>query len=672
MKQELTVEAFFKPGGLIASVKENFAPRKGQPEASQLILDAKAQNISLLIEAGTGYGKSFAVLVPAIIEAVEHGSRVVISTGTLTLQDQYVAKDLPLLQAACAKEGYLFTFAVAKGRGNMVCRAKLGEPGLPATELTRWAYSQKVGTDSGDMASVPFPYNPMDWSTIGADDDCQRSACPYYVKGRKEPSDCFVYQAAFKYTHADVVVANHTLVLIDLQREAGTLIGPYSMLIIDEAHEFGEKARDTWGTDFKPRTISKSLSLMDRMLGKVGVEYITPDIRGEFKATEQAIFDPFHPILGQSIALKQINPPSIVTTSHEHAQTMIDMMKKMNRDLSALVARPEDDPQTVVIRSCKDRLNKLTSDLMRVYGDGIDENFKHNWLVYLETAYTTKREQYPVLNLKPIDIAPLMRSQLFASVPTTVLMSATMRVNNSFDYVRRNLGVPDTALEFLGESPFDFANKVIGYWPQHLPDPQSNEQRYLEALAKEIVNCIQKAQGRSLVLFTNLKHMNYCCNYARQNLSYNVLCQGESSKAVLIDRFTREIDSVLFGSKTFMTGVDFAGQTCSCVILSKCAFPVPSDPMFRARADMIDENGGSSFMELSLPMMIFDLLQSFGRLIRTTDDEGVFALLDSRARKKSYCNNILRSLPPIQWRENVSKATPTHRSARSRIGELDE
>ncbi len=226
----LEVAEFFTPEtGLIAKAKKNFAPREGQAALSRLISGAIDTGVHVIAEAETGFGKSFAVLVPAIIQAIEHGKRIVISTETLALQDQYIYKDLPLLQKACQKAGYNFYYAVAKGKSNYVCRLKVTEENRATdTPLMQWASDLTIN-DSGDVSDITFEFEPLDWHKIACDDDCTKKACPFYGAGvnvEKGETECFVYQARRDYNEAQIVVANHTLVLLDAQLGAGALLGP--------------------------------------------------------------------------------------------------------------------------------------------------------------------------------------------------------------------------------------------------------------------------------------------------------------------------------------------------------------------------------------------------------------------------------------------------------------
>jgi ATP-dependent DNA helicase DinG len=293
-------------------------------------------------------------------------------------------------------------------------------------------------------------------------------------------------------------------------------------------------------------------------------------------------------------------------------------------------------------------------DLKVVYGDAVEEEYEENWLAFLETGYNYKREPHGILNLKPIDVGPLMSGLILDKVPATIMMSATMKINGSFSFMKRELGLPSNAVEFVGESPFDFSTQVVGYFPTHLPSPDKDE--YLEAVIDEAVSIIEYMNGRTMMLFTNMGHMRQVCDAVRERVSYTCYVQGQAQKNTLINLFSNDTHSCLFATRSFFTGVDIPGETLSCVILVKAPFRVPTEPMFKAKCDLLDSNGINSFSSYSMPLMLFDVRQAFGRLIRSITDNGLFVLLDSRALKKSYGGNILRSLPRLDKISGIGEA----------------
>ncbi|NBV35315.1 MAG: DEAD/DEAH box helicase, partial [Proteobacteria bacterium] len=304
----ISVDDFYKKDGLIAQVKPGFAQREGQQKLSELIynqleLGPDGGGEHVLAEGPTGFGKSIALLVPAIVAVLEgKATRVVISTETLALQDQYVTKDLPLLLAAVEAAGYSFTFAAAKGRSNYGCLAKtVGSKDFALTPVQAWLKTQKVGIDTGDLGSVPDLILPdvRAWTDVGADEDCERRGCRFYGDGPKiGKTDCFVYAARRDYLNAQIIVTNHTMLLLDRQHTSvdtpeGPVLGPYDLLIVDEAHTLPEKAAAAWGFELGARTLSSAVRFVQKVLTRMHFECVTDDDVDGFRALETRLLDLF-------------------------------------------------------------------------------------------------------------------------------------------------------------------------------------------------------------------------------------------------------------------------------------------------------------------------------------------------------------------------------------------
>lgn len=645
----LTVSDFFAPGtGVIARKKPDFVARAGQQELSELIISlAETPGKHVLAEAPTGFGKSFAALVPAILTAVYGGKRVVISTETIALQDQYVDKDLPLLQAACEEVGIKFTFAVAKGRSNYVCKIKLDEtPGMGQSRFQKWAALQELPQNTGDRASVPFDITNDDWREVGADEDCERKACPFFGEGAMGHSDCFVFAARREYLEADIVVTNHTLLLIDADLGQGALVGPHDLLIVDEAHTLPEQAQRVWGMEIGPGTISSTLRLIDKMLRRSGIDHFNHGFLDSYRSLEDDMFEPLNSVITKGSVLISKVPQTRLEDSKGAAVALRASLVGERKGLGEMKHLSEH--QEEVVRAGVEKISKLVRTLNGIYGDAIEDEYKDNWIVFLESKrHARSGRNYCVMHLKPIDIAPLFRAKLLTLIPNVVFMSATLMVNNSFFFMRKEMGLArDDTIEFIGKTPFDYKKQVIGYFPTDLPDPDAPD--YTERLAKRIKTIINRRGGQALVLFTSSQLMETVYEAVQGKLKHTAYCQGQASKAALIERFKEETDSCLFATRSFFTGVDIPGDALSNVILTKAPFRVPSDPLFNAKCRKIRERGGNDFSDYSMPLMIMDVRQGFGRLIRTATDTGLFAFLDSRANKKAYGKTIRSSLPAMQ------------------------
>lgn len=649
---KLAVSDFFTPvTGVIAKVKPDFVARTGQQELAELIMGLEeTPGTHVLAEAPTGFGKSFAALVPAILTAVQKRRRVVISTETIALQDQYVDKDLPLLQIACAAVGIHFDYAVAKGRSNYICKMRLDEmPDMAAGAKDRfrdWAGKQELPQHTGDRATVPFDITNEEWREVGADEDCERKACPFYGEGATGHSDCFVFSAKRQFLEADIVVTNHTLLLIDADLGQGALLGPHELLIVDEAHTLPEQAQRVWGMEIGPSTISSTLRLVDKMLRRSGIDHFNHGFLDSYRRLEDQMFAPLIPVVHKgSVPISKV-PTTALDNSKTAALTLKANLMDERKALGEMKHLTEH--QTEVARASTEKISKLVRTLSGIYGDNIEDEYKNNWIVFLEAKrHQRSGHKYCVMHLKPIDVAPLFKAKLLTLVSNVVFMSATLIVNNSFMFMRKEMGLSrDTTIEFVGQTPFDYKKQVIGYFPTDLPDNTAPD--YEVRLAKRIKTIINRRGGQALVLFTSTQLMESVYEALEGKLKHPAYRQGQASKATLIERFKDETDSCLFATRSFFTGVDIPGDALSNVILTKAPFRVPSDPLFAAKCAKIKERGGDDFKDYAMPLMLMDVRQGFGRLIRTATDTGLFAFLDSRANKKAYGATIRRSLPAMR------------------------
>lgn len=639
----LTPKSFFKTGGLINNVKPNFSPREGQEELSNLILKAIQDQKHIVSEAPTGFGKSFAVLVPAIIEAIENNRKTVISTETITLQDQYLMVDLPLLARALEPLGIKLNFAAAKGKNNYLCRAKVLEESGQRTPLTKWASLQEL-PQTGDIATADFDFDISDWKALSGDDDCERKGCELYGDGAElgGTTQCFIFEARKRILEAEIVVTNHTMLLLDIHLGKGSLLGDYEVVIIDEAHSFPEKAQDCWGISLHQTTISKTLRTTDKILNRVGADIFDRDDFDGAKEHEKDIFHALSKVKETTVFGKI--PNEVKTEISEALGNAYHFIRRLTKKLSNC-ADSKDTPRNNGIEVACENLRKLSGTLASITGGKIDEEYAENWLSFVETSWDNHaRRMNRSLHLKPIIVAPLLKTNLLDQVRTAVFLSATLRIGGSYSFIRSELGLAkDNSYEFTGQSPFDYYKQVEMYMPTHLPETKDPD--YIQKLCDEVVSLINRSNGKTLVLFTNISHMRAVHEQVSQLVSYDCYIQGQASRGVLLGRFQDEVHSCLFATRSFFTGVDIPGEALSSVILVKAPFRVPSDPMFKARCDLIDAEGGNSFSGFSLPLMLFDVKQAFGRLIRTTTDTGMFAFLDSRALRSSYKNNIVYTLP---------------------------
>ena len=395
------------------------------------------------------------------------------------------------------------------------------------------------------------------------------------------------------------------------------------------------------------------------MLARAAAELPNSEI-GFYMDMEDRLFSHFAPIVvkGQSTAMDKV-PRDIVNSAKADAFTIVTHLKEINRELSKSYEGAEESPAGQAVSSAKETLVKMIGDLNNVFGENLMPEHADNWLSFIEIANSAKQGAYAVLHIKPIEIAPLMRGMLLDKIKPCVFLSATMKVNGSFTFMKKELGLPyDKTHEFTGESSFNYADNVVVYAPRDLPvnDGRESEPEYISSLAEQCIDIINKMQGKTMILFTNVTHMKKVFNIIQTNIKYPLYIQGQMSKNALLDNFKRDVSSCLLATKSFFTGVDVPGEALSCVVLIKCPFRIPSEPIFAARCEKIKLAGGNDFSDYALPLMLFDVRQAFGRLIRTHTDSGLFCFLDSRAISKSYWRNIRASLPEgMRYIQNLEK-----------------
>ena len=649
------MQEIFGPDGLIAKAHPEYEHRPGQIQMAEAVLRAFEQKHHLIVEAGTGTGKTLAYLVPAIAAACGSGGRVVISTGTKNLQEQLIDKDIPFLNDVLPAK---FRAAVMKGRNNYAClhRIKRAES-MPVLEgldqidhfdeVFRWVTKTETG-DRGELSNLPenLPF----WRHIDArSDTCLGQKCPDF-----EP--CFITRMRQRAIDADIVVVNHHLFFADLALRNGaygSVLPDYAAVILDEAHQIEDVASEYFGAQVSTYQIDDLLrdagmlkledGAADREVGRIcariqrfadmfwisfregrGLEgrfALAPQARGgspTMSEGAEAGMDAGEPQAGMP-ALPGGDAYHALDNALNRLETTLDVLKNAPADAESIVRRT---------RQLRFDLNFI------IRGD--DRKFVY-WL--------ERRGRGIFLRASPIDVSGLLQNKLFEKVPTVILTSATLSSAGNFNFIRERLGLKE-AEEMIAESIFDFENQAVLYLPPLMPDPRSPQ--WALAAADEVVKIVNATQGRAFVLSTSLAGMNELYDRVAPQVDYPCLVQGSASKGSLLRRFRTTPNAVLFATSSFWQGVDVRGEQLSCVIIDKLPFAVPSDPIVAARQRYIEEQGGSSFYEYSVPQAIISLKQGLGRLIRSTTDRGVLAVLDPRLRTKMYGQTFLQSLPPCR------------------------
>ena len=624
---EGVAEAFAKDGSL-ARTLDAFEPRPGQQEMATASADIFEDGGVLLAEAGTGTGKTVAYLVPAILS----GHRVLVSTGTKNLQDQIYYKDLPALRKAL---DVAFTATYMKGRSNYLCLHRFdavhqdGEPRSAVDRtyldtLREWV----VQTETGDRAEIEdLPDDLPLWHEIAASsENCIGTECPQY-------QDCFVTRMRQRAVESDLVIVNHHLLCADaaLRSSAyGEVIPSCAYAVIDEAHQLEDVATQYFGIALSNYRLEELARDSRRVLGAeqlADVETVDDVARSVDRMTEQA-----RVFFGTLMLVGVPGDRTRVTSEHlspadEPARQLLRELDLLARALSQL-----DDASEDVLALT--RRSQEIRDHLQFLLDVSDPNFVH----FLEL-----RGKGVFLRAAPIDVSAIVRERLLQRMQGTILTSATLTVDNSFDYVRGRLGINE-AVELRLPSEFDFEAQAVLYLPRQMPDPRSRE--FATAVARELTDLLGITKGRAFVLFTSYANLREVHRQLETTLRYPLLVQGSAPRTVLLREFRSTPAAVLLATSSFWQGVDVAGDALSCVVIDKLPFASPADPITAARMEAIETLGGNAFTDYQVPLAILTLLQGLGRLIRHRSDRGVLALLDGRVRTKGYGRRFLASLPP--------------------------
>ena len=629
----------FADEGPLARALPAFEPRPGQREMAAAAGDVLAGGGVLLVEAGTGAGKTFAYLTPAILS----GRRVLVSTGTKNLQDQIYYKDLPALRDAL---GVPFTAAYMKGRGNYLCLHRfealgqdggLLEPaGAPHLDLLReWAGQTETG-DRAEIEDLPDDF-PL-WSEIAAtSENCIGAECPRY-------DDCFITRMRRQASEADLVIVNHHLLCADaaVRRSAyGEVIPSCACTVIDEAHQLEDVATQYFGVSVSNRRLDDLVRDGLRLLGADGAvdagAGAAEDVRGLLGRAHEdgrALFN-LLALAGAGADRTRVNGEKLAPAA-DAGRRLLRSLADLERGLSALGGASED--LTALARRAGE-LRDQTAFLI----DAGDPDYVY----FLE-----RRGKGVFLRAAPIDVSGVVASQILERSDAAILTSATLTVDGAFDYVRGRLGIVD-AFEIRLPSEFDYAEQAMLFLPRRMPDPRSGQ--FTAAVARELADLLRATAGRAFVLFTSYANLRDVHRRLEEATPYPLLVQGSAPRTVLLREFRATPGAVLLATSSFWQGVDVAGEALSCVVIDKLPFASISDPITAARMEAIEAAGGSAFADYQMPLAILTLLQGFGRLIRRRRDRGVLALFDARVRTKGYGPRFLASLPPAPITHDVEE-----------------
>lgn len=676
--------------GPVAAHMGQYEDRRSQRDMAAHIADAYNDGGVALLEAGTGVGKSFAYLVPALAWARANGERTVVSTNTINLQEQLVGKDLPLLREALADGDYTPTFALLKGWRNYLCLARLqhaaaGQPSLLEPEkldeivtLADWA----ARTSDGSLGDLSFQPSPEVWDEVSAESDlCTRLKCSFFDK-------CFVFRARRRAADADVVVVNHHLLSADLAvRQAqdnwqdAAVLPPYQRLVLDEAHHLEDVAASHLGAKVTSWSVRRLLARFERngkglapalshelaaagdLLSRASLdllrERLVPAIGDARRATDQL----FARLQGRLEA----QPGGVLRLDEDFSRDAIWGEGLEEEVAATLLAfqQLKDAVETIADRLSQiERTERRTQLLMEMRGvvrrleavsDGVTQALRPvgggpptvRWL-----ERSGAKGQHMAMSAVPLDLAAVLRDQLFDRLETVVLTSATLAAGGEFTFLESRIGLlqppsPVTTREILA-SPFDYPSQCLFGIPDDLPDPREDEAGHDLAVAQVIRDLAAASDGGMFALFTSHSALRRIASLLRGGLTqrWPLLVQGEAPRDQLIRRFRESGQAILLGTDSFWEGVDVPGRALRVLVLGKLPFKVPSEPITAARLERLAEQGEDGFFGYLLPHAALKLKQGFGRLIRGSQDVGVVVLLDSRVLRRRYGPMLLEGLPP--------------------------
>ncbi len=672
-----------EPGGALSRTFANYEHRPQQTEMLEAVVEAFNTPTHLLVEAGTGTGKSLAYLLPAIQFATQNDQRVVVSSNTINLQDQLYSKDVPDLQHILPTP---FRATILKGRGNYLCLRRLSafrrsrQLTLEGARVLAKVLAWLPHTHTGDQAELLLVNDEFGiWRDIQATSEtCLGDRCPHLGSGR-----CFFFRARSRAERAHLIIVNHALLLADMALE-NRVLPEYGYLIVDEAHHLEEQATSQFGLRVSRHDLASYLGTLDQP-GSASPSGLLGQIPGLFHAFNVS------EAMRQSIADRIEQIRNQIDTSLVHMETLyqaLDSFMQEYQDPSARSQGAYDRHVRITsglriqpgwseieilwdnlaaplhqiiqglehlsdwIQRLPDEANEERFDLLQqvkmqlMHGNefyqGLQQILIEPQSDYIYWMSIAQYNQELVLNSAPLSVGDLLQERLFDEKECVVLTSATLRTDQEFSYIKQRLGL-ETPLEVAVDSPFDFESSVLLYVPKDIPEP--NQPYYQKNVEEAIVNLVRATEGRALVLFTSNSQLNTTYRATRGILEkegFTVYGQGiDGSRRQILDGFRNTPRAVLMGTRSFWEGVDVMGQSLSCLIIARLPFGVPTDPILAARAETFD----NPFDEYYLPETILRFRQGFGRLIRSKEDYGVVAVLDKRLLTKAYGKAILRSLP---------------------------
>jgi ATP-dependent DNA helicase DinG len=705
-----TLHEFFAPGGILAQSPLPYEYRPGQLEMAKAVERALAERRHLIVEAGTGTGKTLAYLLPAL----RTGQRVIISTGTKALQDQLYFRDVPFLEMLLGD----LQVCYMKGRANYLCKRKLYAlrdlpvlTGLQEVDEYQQIAEWEKTTETGDRAELSaLPETSSLWGKLDARSEaCLGSTCPDY-------RHCFITEMRRRAAESDIVIVNHHLFFADYavrQMASGApdagILPDAAAVVFDEAHELEEVASQYFGRSLSNARLEDFARDADVLLrGKTGASPL-PALTQQLRDRSRLFFaalpsgsDGRHPFqdreaflessgdlyLSVRATLRQIEAEFDRLSELDESNGLKNRAALLAEDLKFMLEAPATNMVFWIER--RGGAPRNSNDVLKGHGSG---DLKGHDRVALK-GHDISRAEYRQKNsgalapegssprnrladelslaastgapsnrfnqrgsntihlqATPIDVSQLLNELVFEQVPTVVLTSATLTVQGGFQHLRKRLGLGE-ARELVVPSHFRYGEQALLYLPPQMPDPRAPE--FVEAAAKTIERVLNLSRGRAFCLFTSYSQMRALYERLLPVLDFPILLHGTAPRKALLEEFRTTPNAVLFGTSSFWQGVDVQGEALSCVIIDRLPFAVPSDPVVQARMKAIEEDGGKPFFDYQVPEAVLTLKQGFGRLIRSLEDRGVLVLLDPRIRTQRYGQIFLQSLPPYRMTTSIT------------------
>ena len=685
--EKIDIEDYFSKEGILVNEIKGFEHRHEQEEMAKNIQNAVNNNKKIIVEAGTGTGKTLAYLIPAIKWAIANKKKVIIATNTINLQEQLLLKDIPLAKSVIKDE---FSYALVKGRTNYLCKRLFTELSLgksvdietfsmEAREQIEYILKWGNKTKTGDKAELPFEVYPDVWELVQSTTElCLGKKCPF----RKE---CFHMKTRMKKMEADILISNHHVFFSDLNVRAETdfdseyLILPrYDMVIFDEAHNIESVARSYFSVEVSKISFTRLLHRIYQKKSKKKKE------KSALTRVEETVDEKYLEKTGDYLELLT-NMKSEIYSLQTIGDEYFDEIRKMfETNTEAPIRKSLNNFEMTKsnflenLRAKKEFFQAKLAEflnLMMAFNNVIDEekdknpeviNFNNHLKIFKKYIDSFKfinnfsdddyvywldinsKRTNVVLTATPLNIAQKLSSVLFENLNRLVFASATIMANGNFEYFKKSLGLDEEeCMECFIESPFDYENQMSVYIPADIQDSE-NLNAFITDASKFILDILKKTKGKAFILFTSYTMLNqiyYSLVNKLKNSNFEIFLHGEKPRSQLIKEFKEAKNPVLFGTTSFWEGVDVQGENLSNVIITKLPFLVPTDPVVAAISKKIEETGGNSFLDFQLPEAIIKFKQGVGRLIRKKTDRGNVFILDSRVIKKKYGSAFIKALP---------------------------